>query len=180
MYAVRLVTLWDLVLLRMHPEVVRTAPLLTGLSQWEARKVVLLGRLRALAAGQHAIRKGDSGTEMFMLVSGRARVYDLHPDGTERTLAVFEPGATFGEMGLLTRRTRSANVVAETASEILELDFHALERIRKRFPYTGAKLFRNLARMLSDRLRRATEDLLVDHHEPTGHGVEAPAIRAPR
>jgi CRP-like cAMP-binding protein len=180
MYAVRLVTLWDLVLLRMQPEVVRAAPLLAGLSQWEARKVVLLGKLRALAVGQHAIRKGDSGTEMFMLVSGRARVYDTHPDGTERTLAVFEPGATFGEMGLLTRRTRSANVVAETPSEILELDLHALERIRKRFPYTGAKLFRNLAGMLSDRLRRATEDLVVERHEPVSGPADASAVRSPR
>jgi CRP-like cAMP-binding protein len=65
-------------------------------------------------------------------------------------------------MGLLTRETRSANVVAETPSEILRLDFQALERIRTRFPYTGAKLFRNLARLLSDRLRRATADLVAE------------------
>ena len=168
MYSVRLVTLWDLVLLRMRPEVVRAAPLLAGLSPWEARKVVLLGKLHALGPGEHAIRKGESGTAMFLLVSGRARVYDTYADGGERTLAVFDPGATFGEMGLLTREARSANVVAEAPSEILELDYPALERIRMRFPYTGAKLFRNLARMLSDRLRRATENLVADRHEPTG------------
>jgi hypothetical protein len=63
MHSVRLVTLWDLVLLRMRPEVVRTAPLLAGLSQWEARKVVLLGKLEEVGAGQLAIRKGDTGTE---------------------------------------------------------------------------------------------------------------------
>ena len=73
---------------------------------------------------------------------------------------MFEPGATFGEMALLTRETRSANVVAEAPSEMLALDFQALERIRMRFPYTGAKVFRNLAHMLSDRLRRVTEDLV--------------------
>jgi hydrophobe/amphiphile efflux-3 (HAE3) family protein len=160
MYSVRLVTLWDLVLLKMHPEVVRAAPLLAGLSRWEARKVVLLGRLRSLDPGQLAIRKGDPGSEMYLLVSGRARVYDTQADGTERTLAVFGPGATFGEMALLTHETRSANVVAEMPSEILVLDFQALERIRMRFPYTGAKVFRNLAHMLSDRLRHVTADLV--------------------
>ena len=97
---------------------------------------------------------------MYLLVSGRARAYDTQSDGTERTLSVFEPGATFGEMALLTHETRSANVVAETPSEILALDYQALERIRMRFPYTGAKVFRNLAHMLSDRLRRATGDLV--------------------
>src|SRR4029453_2648772 len=94
MYSVRLVTLWDLVLLKMHPEVVRAAPLLAGLSRWEARKVVLLGRLRSLDPGQLAIRKGDAGNEMYLLVAGRGRVYDTEADGTPRTLAVFGPGAT--------------------------------------------------------------------------------------
>jgi hydrophobe/amphiphile efflux-3 (HAE3) family protein len=179
MHSVRLVTLWDLVLLKMRPEVVRSAPLLAGLSQWEARKVVLLGKLRPLAPGQLAVRKGDPGTEMYMLVSGRARVYDTQPDGGERTLAVFGPGATFGEMGLLTHETRSANVVAEAPSELLELDLPALERIRMRFPYTGAKLFRNLAGMLSDRLRRVTEELVADHPEPIGAAAVPPARRDP-
>lgn len=174
MYSVRLVTLWDLVLLKMHPEIVRAAPLLAGLSRWEARKVVLLGRLRSLAPGQLAIRKGDTGTEMYMLVSGRARVYDTQADGTEKTLAVFEPGATFGEMALLTRETRSANVVADAPSEMLALDFQALERIRMRFPYTGAKVFRNLAHMLSDRLRRATADLVGGAHPVVGEGSTGP------
>ena len=97
---------------------------------------------------------------MLVLVSGRARAYDIQPDGTERMLAIFEPGATFGEMALLTQETRSANVVGETPAEVLALDFQALERIRMRFPYTGAKVFRNLAHMLSDRLRHTTEDLV--------------------
>ena len=34
--------------------------------------------------------------------------------------------------------------------------FLALERIHRRFPYTGAKLFRNLARVQAERLRSTT------------------------
>lgn len=161
MSSIRLVTLWDLVLLKMSPELVRTAPLFADLSRWEARKVVLLGTLQSVEPGQLAVRKGEAGSEMYMLVSGRVRVFDTVPGGQEKTLVVLEPGAVFGEMALLTRQVRSANVVAEGPSEILRLDYQALERIRLRFPYTGAKLFRNLARMLSDRLRRVTADLTV-------------------
>jgi predicted RND superfamily exporter protein len=179
MHSVRLVTLWDLVVLKMHPDVVRRAPLLAGLSRWEARKVVLLGRLRSLAPGQLAIRKGEPGSEMYMLVSGRARAYDTQPDGTEKTLEVFEPGATFGEMALLTHETRSANVVAETPAEMLALDFEALERIRMRFPYTGAKVFRNLAHMLSDRLRRATADLVGGGRQAIAAPRLPPQLRGP-
>jgi hypothetical protein len=160
MYSVRLITLWDLVMLKMDPDMVRTAPLLDGLSQWETRKVLLMGRLQALAPGEFAVRKGESGTEMYMVVTGQLRVFDRRPDGQEKVLVVLEPGTVFGEMGLVTGEVRSANVVADTSSEVVRLDYQALERIRKRFPYTSAKLFRNLARILSARLRQTTMALV--------------------
>jgi len=156
MYSTRLVTLWDVVLTRMKPEVVRTAPLLHGLSRWEARKVVLLGRLDEVATGDLIVRKGDTGTEMYMLVSGRVRVFDRMPDGTEKALTVLGPGAIFGEMALVSQEPRSASVRAEAECTVLRLDFEAFERIRRRFPFTGAKLFRNLARVLAARLRELT------------------------
>jgi predicted RND superfamily exporter protein len=160
MYSTRLVTLWDLIQTRMDPAVVRTAPLLQGLTRWEARKVVLLGRLDAVASGEYVVRKGERGTEMYMVVSGRVRVSDRLPDGTEKVLARLDPGAVFGEMALVSQEPRSASVVAETAAEVLRLDLDAFERIRRRFPFTGAKLFRNLARVLALRLRHTTTMLV--------------------
>jgi len=160
MYSTRLVTRWDLIQTRMDPAVVRTAPLLQGLTRWEARKVVLLGRLDTVAAGAYVVRKGDRGTEMYMVVSGRVRVSDRLADGTEKVLAQLAPGAVFGEMALVSQEPRSAWVVAETPAEVLRLDLEAFERIRRRFPYTGAKLFRNLARVLALRLRHTTTMLI--------------------
>jgi CRP-like cAMP-binding protein len=157
MYSTRLVTLWDMVLLKMDPDIVRTAPLFRDLSRWEARKVVLMGKLQSFQPGELVLQKGEAGTEMYMVVSGRMRVFDLAPGGGEQTLARLEPGAIFGEMGLVGGGARSANVVAESAGEVLKIDFPALERLRKRFPFTGAKFYRNLARVLSERLRDTTE-----------------------
>jgi len=157
MYSARLVTLWDILMVKLNPELVRQAPLFAGLSRWEARKVVLLANLGTVPAGSMMIRKGETATDMFLIVSGRLRVFD-----GERVLAVLGPGATVGEMALVSREVRSANVVAEEDSVVLRLDFAAFERIRRRFPYTGAKLFRNLARVLAERLRRLTETVVGD------------------
>jgi CRP-like cAMP-binding protein len=90
------------------------------------------------------------------------RVFDRHADGREEVLATLAPGAIFGEMALVTGEARSAHVVATTDAEVLRLDFAALERIRRRFPYTGAKLFRNLARILAERLRHTTGAMLAE------------------
>ena len=153
MYSTQLVTLWDLVRLRMNSQALRRAPLFRDLSRWEIRKVVVLGDLRSVAAGDTIVRKGDRGDEMFVVVSGQARVFDVLPDGSERTLTTLRDGDLFGEIALVGGGVRSASVVAEAPTEVLALDFRALERIRRRFPYTGSKIFRNLARNLADRLR---------------------------
>lgn len=152
MSSTRLVTLWDMVLVKMKPEVVRHAPLLRGFSQWEAKKVVLLGVLKSLGPGEYAVHRGDREAAMFMVVSGRLRVRVVHAGG-ERVLKQLGPGDVFGEMGLIEGAERAADVIAEEPTEVLRLDAASLDRLRRRFPFTSAKLFQNLARILSERLR---------------------------
>jgi hypothetical protein len=159
MYSTRLVTLWDMVMLKLNRETLRTPLLFKDLSQWEVRKVVLLGTLCPLQPGELVIQKGDVRTEMYFVVTGQLRVFDRGPDDQTRTLALLDPGAVFGEIGLL-EGVRTANVIAELPSEVLRLDSQALDRLRKRFPFTAAKLFRNLAAVLSARLRDTTGALM--------------------
>jgi len=147
------------VMLKLNRETLGTPLLFKDLSQWEVRKVVLLGTLCPLQPTESVIQKGDVGTEMYFVVTGRLRVFDRGPDGQQRTLALLDPGAVFGEIGLL-EGVRTANVVAESPSEVLRLDSQALDRLRKRFPFTAAKLFRNLAAVLCARLRDTTGVLM--------------------
>ena len=156
----RLVTVWDLMLIRMNADLVRRAPLFEGLSRWEARKVVLTGMLQPVAAGEYAMRRGDQGRQLYMVVAGRLLVVDHDLDGHERTLAIVDAGGVFGETGMAADGYRTFSARAETPAEILQLDFDALERLRKRFPFTAAKVFRNLARILGERLQDTTTAMM--------------------
>jgi predicted RND superfamily exporter protein len=156
----RLVTAWDLMLIRMNPDLVKRAPLFEGLSRWEARKVVVTGMLRSLGPGEYAIRRGDQGRQLYMVVSGRLLVVDSDLDGHERTLAIVDAGGVFGETGMVADGYRTFSARAESPAEILQLDFDSLERLRKRFPFTAAKVFRNLARILGERLQDTTTAMM--------------------
>ena len=160
MHSTRLVTLWDMLLLKLNRDLATTVPLFRGLSRWEARKVVLLGLMESARAGERIIHKGDPGTGLYVVISGRVRVFDVGADGVERTLTVLEVGAVFGEIALFTGGMRTAHVVAEGPVELFRLDFAAVERLRKRFPFTAAKLFRNIAWTLSERLRERSAALV--------------------
>jgi len=146
MMSIRVVTVWDLVLLKLDPRRLKESPCFRGFSQWEIRKVVLLGVLRSYLPGANVANRGEPG-QLFLLVSGR--LVTTAPGGAGTTMCV-EPGEVAGEPGDATGW--SADLVAAEPSELLMLDFDSLERLRRRFPYTAAKLFRNVATLLSRRL----------------------------
>ncbi len=53
-------------------------------------------RPRSFADGQIIYSQGDSGTEMYHIVSGRVRLSFLNHDGRELVYITFEPGDSFG------------------------------------------------------------------------------------
>ena len=173
---VRRIAVWKTILRKMTPDAVRRAPLFRDLSWRQVRRVMRFGSLEAFEAGQYAARKGEAGTTMYMVISGRLRVFDRAADGRERTLAMVGPGMVSGAVDLVGAGVRMAHVVAELPSEVLALDLQALERIGRRFPFTGAQLFRNVARTLSERLRVTVEALMqIGPPLPSGPPVEATA-----
>jgi uncharacterized protein len=156
MVSTRLVTLWNIVGLKLEGDITATA-LLRDFSQWEARKVIMLGTIEQFASGQHVIQRGeDSDGSMYLVLSGALRA-SITEAGRERLLSQMKSGDLFGEVALIDTKPRSADVIAEADTEILRLSSADLERLRGRFPKVGAKLFRNLARILGQRVRDLTE-----------------------
>ena len=77
------------------------------------------------AAGEAIVREGESGSSMYVVLAGRARVV-LEPSGQE--VAVIEPGGLFGEMSMLTGDPRTATVRAIEDVRVLEI---TAERFRE-------------------------------------------------
>ena len=77
-------------------------------------------RSRSYPRGATVIRKGAAGDSMFFIVSGEVEVRV-----GERTLALRD-GDFFGEMALLDRKPRSADVTALSPLTVLVADFYQL------------------------------------------------------
>jgi len=157
MMTTRLVTVWDTLAAKMNKDIVGTTPIFQNFWLWEAKKVAVMGKLTTFKKGDTVIRKGEVGNEMYLVISGKAGVTDSGPQG--KVIKNLPPGEIFGEMAIVEKTVRAADVVALEDVELLGIDANALERLRKRFPFTAAKLFLNLARIISGRLRETTEKL---------------------
>ena len=72
------------------------------------------------------ISEGDETTSLYVLLSGRVRVFSSFEEGREITLLTQEAGSYFGELALLTQEPRSASVITLEKTEcgvIAKADF---------------------------------------------------------
>jgi predicted RND superfamily exporter protein len=152
----KIITLWDLVGVKLGEDPARTVPLFAGLRPNEARIAVLMGQLKRFAPGEFIVRQGDMGSEMYVILQGRTQVFA--GSGSERKhILDMQRGEVFGEMALVRHNPRTADVVASTPVEALAVDQRFLERLQLRYPRIASKVFLNLTRIVSDRLQRMTE-----------------------
>ena len=150
----RIVTLWDLLRLDLGQSPQHTIPLLSGLSLRQARIFALTAKLESHAAADLVIQQGDFARDMYVVVDGTLEVW-IERDGERKILATMSRGAVVGEAGYFGQR-RTANVSCLTPVRVLRFDAVDLERLRRRYPWIAATVFRNLNRVQAERLARAT------------------------
>jgi CRP/FNR family transcriptional regulator, cyclic AMP receptor protein len=96
--------------------------LFSVLNQAERERLVDYVTERQFRKGDPLLERGRPGSNMMILVTGRARVTATSAEGREVTLMILEPGMTLGELALLDGKPRSADVVAMSACLVLLLE----------------------------------------------------------
>jgi CRP/FNR family transcriptional regulator, cyclic AMP receptor protein len=116
---------------------------------------------RALPAGALVFEDGSAGDELFLLSDGQVRIEkEMEAEGVAE-LALLSPGDVFGEMALIERAPRSARAVAHTNVSLLVLARADLERWLGAEPQAAVGFFVELLRVLSHRLRRTSNGLVL-------------------
>ena len=108
--------------------------LLKDLTPDEFKQVVAKLNLRHYEKGSVIVKEGDPGSSLFIVVRGEVRVLTQTPMKKEVFLANLGEGEFFGEIALLTGKPRTATIITNTASELLELTKDDYEKIIARYP----------------------------------------------
>jgi cAMP-dependent protein kinase regulator len=120
------------------PKVEVDTPLFKGLSEEESRQLVSKLQLRHFPKDAVVVREGDPGDSMFVVVHGDVRVLTHTPKGKEVFLANLGEGEFFGEIALLTGKPRTATILTNSASDLLELTREDYDHIVSKFPNVKA------------------------------------------
>ena len=126
--------------------------LFKGLQDEEMAILLDHAELIDFPSAEYVIREGEQGNSLYVLIAGQVDVCKrVH--GTQKVIQRLGPGESFGEMSLIECRARSASVRTQQACKLLCIDGNCIERL----PHIAQQVYRNIAILLSQRLRQANE-----------------------
>jgi serine/threonine protein phosphatase PrpC len=135
-------------------DVIKQMPMFRHLTYKEIIRVLNVTEVREFKPGQDLIKEGTSGEEMFILLRGKIRVHK-----NDAFITYLLPGSHIGEMALVDRGPRSASATAEETSRLLILRRREFYEIVRKDPSLSVKLLWSFVQVLTDRLRKTTDDL---------------------
>jgi CRP-like cAMP-binding protein len=151
----RVVTLWDLLTLDLGASPQKSIPLFLGLSERQARIFTLMSDVREIPEGERLFAEGETGHDMYVILDGTLTA-SVERDGKRVELASVHRGDTVGEIGLFTGG-RTADVRASSPARLIRFDPEDLERLRRRYPRTAVKVYRNLNQIQAARMTRTIQ-----------------------
>ena len=126
-------------------------PSLAGLSRQERERIITQGRVMEVQPGTRLTRAGEKSDAAYFVLSGKAVAGISSGENDYHSLSSMSAGDFFGEIAALTGAARTADVVAEEATQLLEVP-PAVLRVMMAQPAFSQML---LARM-SERLARTS------------------------
>lgn len=129
----------------------RNVPIFSDLDEAELAKVAKLGVHKKFKKGSIILLEEETGSALFVIISGKVKVVRADDDGREVILAILSESDFFGEMAILDGLSRSASVVAITKAEVFMIHRNDFLRLLQDYPTLAVSLLRELTM----RLRKA-------------------------
>jgi sulfate permease, SulP family len=112
---------------------------------------------RTFDGGEALFEEGDTDCSMFLLGNGLADISVSIGENRRHRVGTASRGTVIGEISLLDGRPRSATVEATGPLTVYELTAEAFDRMLENDPQLSVRVQAGLARILAERLRRASE-----------------------
>ena len=120
----------------------------------EAKLLLSLGYVVSCRCGDEILTPGDVGRDIYLILNGSFEVQRRQggAHGTRMKLVkILAAGEIFGETRYLREELRHGSVRAREDSTVLVFNSRSLDRLISTAPKLAAKVFRNMARIVTSR-----------------------------
>jgi len=99
----------------------RSIPIFAQLSEHQRALLAANMVLQTFERGETIFHQGSIGSTLYVVVSGKVRIYTISETGQELAVTIFRAGDFFGELALLDHQPRSASAETMTRTSVLML-----------------------------------------------------------
>ena len=132
--------------------VLRRVPLLAGIGDTALAQLAAVSHVTTVDRGEILFVEGEPSTRMFVVLSGRVRIFRNSEAGAELVLSHAGPGESIGELSVIDELPRSASAQAVERCRVISVPADHMREALSQSP--GAMLA--VARHLAVTVRRLT------------------------
>lgn len=134
---------------------IEKVPIFSNLTKEEMAEVSMAATHKKYKKGESIYVEGESAEKLFVINTGKVKIFKLSEDGKEQIIRILHPGDFMGELSLFAHSPLQNNAEAIDQTTICILDSKRINGLIERLPIIALKIMKEL----SERLRR-TESLL--------------------
>ncbi len=129
--------------------------LFNGLPEADLNAIASHAVTRSYAKNTVIINEGDESDSLFLINTGRVKVYLADEEGKEVIINTLGPGDYFGELALIDEAPRSASVMTIEDAKLSIVSKRDFEGCLARYPEIALRVIKGLTK----RLRHLTENV---------------------
>lgn len=133
----------------------RGVELLAGLSDADLERVAKMCQLVRYRRAESIFAESQPGASLYVVMSGRVKIFGSSTQGRSKTFAYLEPGDFFGEMSLIEDDVRSASASALDDTVLIMLRAEDYRKLMLSRPTIALAVLKTMAA----RLRRANREI---------------------
>lgn len=133
-----------------HATILRKTQLFTALTPAEMRALCVRVRNKQFERGELLFSEGAPCSGLFIVVSGKIRIFKLSPAGREMVLAIEGPGSSFAELPVFDGGNYPASASAVEDTETLFISRRDFQNFCREHPNVALKVIA----IVGSRLRR--------------------------
>lgn len=130
--------------------ILRKTPLFANLTETEMRALCARANNKQFHRGELLFNEGDACTGLFLVASGKIRIFKMSAAGREQVLAIEGPGSSFAELPIFDGGNYPASASALEDSEVLFISRKDFQNFCREHPEVALKVIA----VVGSRLRR--------------------------
>ena len=135
--------------------VLKNIPIFNELNEQALQQILAKARPLSLRKNAFVMSEGETGEALYIIRSGRVKIFVSDENGNELTLFIEGPGSYIGEISLLDGSPRTASAVTLEKTEVISIskkDFYDVITANPEIAF-------NIINALTQKLRRTTDSI---------------------